>query len=185
MVFGDNIFYPLASLTETVPILKISGLSKRYLVPGWRVGWIFIHDRNNLLNEIRDGLVSLTNISLGANSLIQYALPDILMNTSQSFYDETNKMLEENAKLIANLLKKISGLHVIVPQGGMFMMVGINVEEFKDIKNDVEFSEKLVQEESVLSMPGKVSFRKRRVGRVKIMNLIITFFLIFFYFDKI
>jgi len=185
MVFGDNKFYPLANLTETVPILKISGLAKRYLVPGWRVGWIFIHDRNNLLNEIRDGLVSLTNISLGANSLIQYALPDILMNTSQSFYDETNKMLEENAKLIANLLKKISGLHVIVPQGGMFMMVGINVEEFKDIKNDVEFSEKLVQEESVLSMPGKVSFRKRRVGRVKIMNLIITFFLIFFYFDKI
>ncbi|CAI2177037.1 14528_t:CDS:2 [Funneliformis geosporum] len=155
IVFGDNIFYPLANLSETVPILKISGLAKRYLVPGWRVGWIFIHDRNNLLNEIRDGLASLANLILGANSLIQCALPDIIMNTSQSFYDATNMILQENAKLSASFLEKISGLHVIVPQGAMFMMVGINVGEFKDINNDVEFSEKLVQEESVLCLPGK------------------------------
>ncbi|CAG8721886.1 3688_t:CDS:2, partial [Funneliformis mosseae] len=155
MVFGDNIFYPLANLSETVPILKISGLAKRYLVPGWRVGWIFIHDRNNLLNEIRDGLASLSNLILGANSLIQSAIPDIIMNTPQSFYDTTNRFLEENAKLSASFLKKISGLHVISPQGAMYMMIGINVGEFKDIKNDVEFSEKLVQEESVLCLPGK------------------------------
>jgi len=82
------------------------------------------------------------------------------MNTSQSFYDATNKVLEENAKLSASVLEKIPGLHVILPQGAMYMMVGINVEEFKDIKNDVEFSEKLVQEESVLCLPGKVSSRK-------------------------
>ncbi|CAB4484644.1 tyrosine aminotransferase [Rhizophagus irregularis] len=155
MVYGDNIFYPLANLTKTVPILKISGLAKRYLIPGWRVGWIFIYDYNNILNEVRSGLASLANLILGANSLIQNALPDIIMNTPQSFHDETDKLLEENAKLSANVLGKIPGLHVIVPQGAMYMMVGINIEEFKDINNDIEFSEKLVQEESVLCLPGK------------------------------
>lgn len=163
MVYGDNIFYPLSNLTKTVPILKISGLAKRYLIPGWRVGWIFIYDCNNILNEVRTGLASLANLILGANSLIQNALPDMIMNTPQSFYDETNKLLEENAKLSANVLGKIPGLHVIVPQGAMFMMVGINIEEFKNINNDIEFSEKLVQEESVLCLPGKVSkFYKRK-----------------------
>jgi tyrosine aminotransferase len=161
MVYGGNIFCPIANLTKTVPILKISGLAKRYLIPGWRVGWIFIYDYNNILNEVRAGLASLANLILGANSLIQNALPDMIMNTPQSFYDETNKLLEENATLSANILGNIPGLHVIVPQGAMYMMVGINIEEFKDIKNDIEFSEKLVQEESVLCLPGKVSFTKR------------------------
>ena len=38
-------YEPMASLTSTVPILSCGGLTKRYLVPGWRLGWITIHDR--------------------------------------------------------------------------------------------------------------------------------------------
>ncbi|CAG8728463.1 1677_t:CDS:1, partial [Acaulospora colombiana] len=65
------------------------------------------------------------------------------------FHRETNRKLEVNAKLSAEVLSSIPGLHVIVPQGAMYMMVGINVDEFKDIKNDIEFSEKLLEEESI------------------------------------
>jgi tyrosine aminotransferase len=53
MVFEPNQFYAMASLTSTVPILSVGGLAKRYLVPGWRLGWILIHDRNNLLVHVR------------------------------------------------------------------------------------------------------------------------------------
>ena len=38
-------YVPMASLTTTVPILSCGGLTKRYLVPGWRLGWITVHDR--------------------------------------------------------------------------------------------------------------------------------------------
>ena len=38
-------YVPMASLTTTVPVLSCGGLTKRYLVPGWRLGWITIHDR--------------------------------------------------------------------------------------------------------------------------------------------
>ena len=36
------------------------------------------------------------------------------------------------------------------------MMVEVLVDQFEDIHSDVEFTEKLVQEESVLCLPGQV-----------------------------
>jgi len=154
MVFNNSKFYPIANLTTTVPVLKISGLAKRFLVPGWRVGWIFIHDRNDVLKNVRNGLNSLANLILGANSLMQHALPDMLKNTPESFYQTTITQLEENARLSAEILAKIPGLNVIIPEGAMYIMFGINFNQFKDFKNDVDFTEKLVQEESVLCLPG-------------------------------
>ena len=44
-VFPGQEYVPIASLTTTVPVLSCGGLTKRYLVPGWRLGWITIHDR--------------------------------------------------------------------------------------------------------------------------------------------
>ena len=45
-------FYPLASLTKVVPVLAVGGIAKQLLVPGWRVGWVLIHDRNNIFREV-------------------------------------------------------------------------------------------------------------------------------------
>ncbi|KAK3809262.1 MAG: tyrosine aminotransferase [Benniella sp.] len=157
LVFSGNEFFPLASLTKTVPILSVGGLAKKYLVPGWRLGWIFIHDRNDVFAaEVRDGLVSLSQLILGPNSLVQGALEDILHQTDKSFHDDTCAQLEANAKLSTEILSKVPGLKVIVPQGAMYVMIGINVSEFKDIPNDIVFTEKLLGEESVMCLPGSV-----------------------------
>ncbi|KAG0080424.1 hypothetical protein BGZ92_000649, partial [Podila epicladia] len=126
LVFSGHEFFPLASLTQTVPVLAVGGLAKKYLVPGWRVGWIFIHDRNNVFAEVREGLNSLSQLILGSNSLIQAALPEILNNTDPSFYHDTRVQLEANAKLSTDILSKVPGLKVIVPQGAMYVMISIN-----------------------------------------------------------
>lgn len=52
MVFEGHTFYPIASLTSTVPVLTVGGLAKMYVVPGWRVGWVLVYDRNNLFKEV-------------------------------------------------------------------------------------------------------------------------------------
>ena len=54
MAFKGFEFIPLATLTESIPIpiLTTGGLAKRWLVPGWRVGWIFIHDRLNRFSQV-------------------------------------------------------------------------------------------------------------------------------------
>ena len=47
-VFPGQTYAPIASLTTTVPVLACGGLTKRFLVPGWRMGWIIINDRSHV-----------------------------------------------------------------------------------------------------------------------------------------
>eukprot|EP00842_Homolaphlyctis_polyrhiza_P002661 jgi/Hompol1/3396/HPOL_003220-RA len=155
MVFKGHEFFPMATLTTTVPILAAGGLAKRYLVPGWRLGWILIHDRDGQFEEIRKGIVNLSQLTLGANSLVQAAVPEILQ-APESFYEETMKQLESNANISREMLKGIPGLTPIFPQGAMYLLLQIKIEEFEGIKNDFEFAEKLIEEEAVFVLAGQI-----------------------------
>lgn len=52
-VFPGIEYHSVSSLSQNVPVLTCGGLTKRFLVPGWRLGWIVIHDRNNVFDGIR------------------------------------------------------------------------------------------------------------------------------------
>lgn len=98
-VFSGNEFTALSSLSKDVPIISCGGLTKRFLVPGWRMGWIILHDRNNVFGkEVRKGLANLSTRILGPCTLIQRALPMILKNTPQSFFDDVVLFIEVSAR---------------------------------------------------------------------------------------
>ena len=91
-------YVPIASLTTTVPVLSCGGLTKRFLVPGWRMGWIVIYDRNHVFDqEVRKGLLCMSQRIIGSNTLVQGALPTILKSTPQSFFDHTISFVKKNA----------------------------------------------------------------------------------------
>lgn len=50
-VFDGYEFHSVASLSEKVPVLSCGGLSKNLMIPGWRIGWILIHDRNGAFQQ--------------------------------------------------------------------------------------------------------------------------------------
>lgn len=100
IVFPGNEFVSFAKLSVNVPILVCGGISKRFLVPGWRLGWIIIHDRKDIFGkDIRHGLQCLSQRLNGSNSLIQGALKDILLKTPQSFYDDLVNTLHVSLEL--------------------------------------------------------------------------------------
>ncbi|KOX75714.1 Tyrosine aminotransferase [Melipona quadrifasciata] len=179
MVFPGRTFHSLASLSREVPILS-------FLVPGWRMGWIIIHDRQNVLEkEIRKALHCLSQRIIGSNTLIQGALPAILKNTPQEFYDDVMKTLHDHSRAAYNCVMKIPGLKPIVPDGAMYMMVRTSdsnethsprnesrklakfrkVETtdppsehlpcFPEFNSDLEFVQRLLMEESVFCLPGQ------------------------------
>ena len=41
----------MAAASENVPVLTVGGTAKKFMVPGWRMGWILIHDRNDALKK--------------------------------------------------------------------------------------------------------------------------------------
>lgn len=99
-VFSGFEYTAISSLSTDVPVLTCSSLSKRFLVPGWRMGWIIIHDRKNILaKEVRRGLLNMSTRLLGPNTLIQRALPAILKDTPQTFFDDMMKFIEVSDKL--------------------------------------------------------------------------------------
>lgn len=154
LVFSPNIFHPIASIEPHIPLLTCGGLAKRFLVPGWRIGWILIHDPPRITtSQIRPGLCDLAGLILGANSLIQGALPGIFTSVPQSFHQSINDYIAKNARIIYDCLQGTPGLKLTKPQGAFYIMVGIDMDQF-DLADDVLACEKLIAEESVLCLPG-------------------------------
>eukprot|EP01059_Diplonema_ambulator_P005198 TRINITY_DN1494_c0_g1_i1.p1 TRINITY_DN1494_c0_g1~~TRINITY_DN1494_c0_g1_i1.p1 ORF type:complete len:408 (+),score=149.69 TRINITY_DN1494_c0_g1_i1:61-1284(+) len=154
VVFGDEEFVSVPTLTTTVPSVVIGGIAKMYVVPGWRVGWLAVHDRNNLLLDIMEGLMALSTIILGPNSCVQAALPDILLKTSDKYYTDFVQTLASNAQLTYDAMAAIDGLTPVKPQGAMYVMVGIDIARFPGFPSEIEFSKELLREQAVMVLPG-------------------------------
>lgn len=154
-VFKGEVFYPIATLTQEVPVLSCSGLTKKFLVPGWRMGWIIIHDRKERFGEkVRAGLQALSQRIIGSNTLVQGALPDILEGTPQAFFDDCIETVQKNAVIAYSVLNDVPGLRPVMPAGAMYMMVGVERSAFATLKHDTEFVERLMAEQSVFCLPG-------------------------------
>ncbi|KAK2170498.1 hypothetical protein NP493_1149g00075 [Ridgeia piscesae] len=155
-VFPGHEYISMASQTTTVPILACGGLTKRFLVPGWRMGWVTIHDRHGVFEkEVRAGLTGLSQRTLGPNTLVQGALAKILTQTPSHFFDSTLQAIHRNARICFEALSNVCGLRPVMPQGAMYMMVGIDMDRFPEFKNDKEFTECLVTEQSVFCLPAQ------------------------------
>ncbi|KAJ1996240.1 hypothetical protein GGI25_002230 [Coemansia spiralis] len=155
MVFGAQVFTPTATLTATVPVLTVGGLAKQWLVPGWRLGWILVNDRNHAFEHVRQGLFALSTLINGPCAIAQAALPSIFENIPDSYLPDLNKQLETHARILETELSKAPGLEVITPQGAMYIMVKLNIEAFEDIADDADFCHKLKWEENVEILPGE------------------------------
>lgn len=153
MVFGGSAYTPFAEVSENVPIIHVGGLAKQFMIPGWRLGWLVLHDRHNRFQYVRKGLMDLSTLTLGPTSLVQSVVPELLYQTPEKFYKEVIEQLEGNVQVIKEHLSETPGLHLIEPQGAMYVMVGLDPVLLGD---DVEFSTKLVEEESVFVLPGRV-----------------------------
>lgn len=154
MVFKGQKFHSMAGLTTEVPVLSCRGLAKQFLLPGWRVGWISVHDRHDRFKDTRGALNRLSQLLLGACTLAQSTIPDLLLNTPKEYFTDLNDKLEVNARILIKELSTIKCLNLIEPQGAMYLMVEIKPENFKDIKDGMDFAQKLLDEEFVFVLPG-------------------------------
>lgn len=151
LTYDGAVFYPLATLSPKVPIITCDGIAKRWMVPGWRLGWLIIHDRFQVLSEVRKGLVALSQKIVGPCSLVQGALPKILSDTPEEYFEHNRLVISKNASVVSKTLKGLAGVHCLNPHGAMYMMISIDKTMYGD---DVQFASNLIKEESVFCLPG-------------------------------
>lgn len=157
MVFAGHTFVSVGRKSVDVPVLCVGGISKQFVVPGWRLGWVLMHDRNGIFDTggIRKGIRQLTTRMLVPNTPAQAVLPTLLAGGVQDVaFLAVMKELETNANFTVKSLENAKGLRVIEPQGSMYVMVEVDVN-LLGFKDDMEFTEKLVEEESVFVLPGQ------------------------------
>lgn len=152
-------------------------------MPGIRMGWIVINDRNGAFEEIRRGLQNVIGRNFWPNSTTQIALPDILVKTPKSFLEENPRKVfvrkfqviitpfhsdyfQVNASSAFKILVSAPGLNPIMPKGAMYMMIGINLDKFPEFENCLEFAHALIREQSVQTLPGYPCFYFKNFFRI-------------------
>lgn len=157
LTWGPEPFHPLASLSKNVPILEVCGLAKLYIVPGWRVGWVVIHDRNDgVFKNVRIALLKQTQLILGPSTLVQSIVETALHKTPASYLQGLRDTLQKHASLICDRMSKLPGLTVVRPHGAMYMMLGIKPDNFADLADDIQFAKALLTEENLSILPGTI-----------------------------
>ncbi|XP_076923042.1 nicotianamine aminotransferase 1-like [Bidens hawaiensis] len=159
LTFGSNLFVPMGQFGNIAPALTLGSLSKRWMVPGWRLGWIAKSDPGGIFEE--QGIVECIKRSLMTNTeaatFVQAALPHILEKTTDDFFAKTINILRKDADVCYEGLKEIPCFtHLQKPQGSLFLMVKLDLSQLQGIKDDMDFCSKLAKEESVILLPGFV-----------------------------
>ena len=146
---GDH--YSTASLSSTVPVITLNGVSKVYYAPGWRIGYMALHDPVSKLNDIKDGLERLMRSRLCASTPAQYGYIAGLDGNDdwmKSYLSDLKNRNDHCVELIAN----IEGLSVEKPQGAFYMFVKLTEDHWKD--RDKEFVLNLLENKHVLAVHG-------------------------------
>jgi tyrosine aminotransferase len=159
MAFPSSRFHSFGALSRDVPVISVGGISKQFAVPGWRLGWVILHDANRILERAgyRDGLQRLSTRMLLPNALAQAVLPVALGEEKlrNSYLRDFMEHLATNASLIDEKLANTSGVRCIMPQGAMYLMIQVDCARFRAINNTMEFCQQLYAAESVLTLPGE------------------------------
>ncbi|KAF8043337.1 hypothetical protein BT93_A1622 [Corymbia citriodora subsp. variegata] len=157
LAFGDTPFVPMGVFGSIVPVLTLGSISKRWIVPGWRLGWLVTNDPNGFLKDtgVLKSLKGFLEISPDPPTFIQGAVPHILEKTDDDFFLKVICILRENADICYEKIQEIPCITCLKkPEGGMSAMVKLNLSLLEGIKDDMEFCIKLAKEESVIVLPG-------------------------------
>lgn len=158
----NGVFTPMFTVAPDIPVLSLGGLAKEFIIPGWRVGWVVVQDQTRRFEEVRNGLKSLTQIIVGANTLIQAAIPRVLtpqgadVERLKSFHSGYMAVLRSNADLCAQLGQSCDILKVVIPKGAMYVMIGIDFSKLDaSFTDDADFAKRLLTEENLCLLPGQ------------------------------
>src|SRR5207302_11352019 len=70
----DHQHVSLAAVAPDIPVVTFGGLSKNYLAPGWRIGWVIVSGEAAAVKPYIEGIHRLLRSRLCANHPEQYAI---------------------------------------------------------------------------------------------------------------
>jgi alanine-synthesizing transaminase len=140
---------PIGSLNPDAAILSFSSLSKAYLAPGWRTGWMAI-GRSPRLDEVVAAVRKLADGRLCSTVPMQYAVAAALAG-DRSHQAMFRAALKERADLTVACLHTMSGVSCVPPTAAFYAMPSVALPPGR---TDEDYVLALLRETGVLCVYG-------------------------------
>lgn len=180
IVWADGCgFTPMAALSEDVPVLSVGAVSKRFLVPGWRCGWLLVHDRGHTLRSAgictamqqsapqppapyarllpSPAPVAVSQFTIGPTVCVQAAVPKLFASTPRGWHDAVCASYRTASNVCCLGAASSPGMLVEArPKGAMYLLVRVQLERFQGAMaaSDAAWCSALMAEEHVMLLPG-------------------------------
>jgi alanine-synthesizing transaminase len=158
VIFADEIYdklildgephTSLATLAPDVPVVTFNGLSKSYLVPGWRVGWGIVSGEAAAVKPYLEGIHQLLRARLCSNHPQQYAVRPALEGP-QDHLVEVRAKLRARRDLTVRACSTTPHLSCVAPHGAFYAFPRIDIPD-----SDEHFVKQLLVEKHVLMVHG-------------------------------
>jgi alanine-synthesizing transaminase len=115
----------IASLNPDAPIISFSSLSKAYLAPGWRSGWLAA-GRTDRLDDVLAGIKKLADGRLCSTGPMEHGLVAALTG-DRSHQQTFRAALRERAEITHSRLNGIDGITSVMPSAAFYAMPRVNL----------------------------------------------------------
>ena len=152
-VYGDLAYDgpvpPIGSLAPDAAIISFSSLSKAYIAPGWRAGWMVV-GRTPRLDDLLAAIKKLADGRLCSNGVVQYAIPAALLG-DRTFQPAFRDALRERAAVTARAMNRLPGFSCVPPAGAFYAMPRVSLPAGR---TDEHFVLELLRNTGVLCVYG-------------------------------
>ncbi|CAL5395537.1 unnamed protein product [Camellia sinensis] len=172
LAFGANPFVPMGVFGSVVPVLTLGSLSKRWIVPGWRLGWFVINDPNDIFRnpKIVERLKKYFDILGGPSTFIQSGASSISQKAGVAALglgyaggesvSTMVKAFQERRDYLVKSFGELEGVKRSIPQGALYLFLdfssyyGAEAEGFGMIKDSESLRHYLLDKAQVALVPG-------------------------------
>jgi alanine-synthesizing transaminase len=158
VIFSDEIYDKLvldgedsisiASLSDEAPIITMNGLSKSYLVPGFRIGWAVVTGKKQMMSEYIEAVNKCLRARLCAVTPLQYAIKPALEGP-QDHIAEVKAKLRRRRDITYNRLNAIPGISCVKPTAAFYAFPRLHIDQ-----PDTQFVAELIRETGVVVVHG-------------------------------
>jgi alanine-synthesizing transaminase len=115
----------LASTNPDAPVITFSSLSKAYLAPGWRTGWLAV-GRSDRLDDVLAAIKKLADGRLCSTAPMEYAVAAAL-DGDRTHQQQFREDLRARAEVTADRLNAIEGMSVVKPAAAFYAMPKVSL----------------------------------------------------------
>jgi alanine-synthesizing transaminase len=127
-VFSEFLFgvdrLPRPALTHAPLVFTLNGFSKKFALPGWKLGWIAVSGDLEGVERSMATLELISDAFLPVNEVVQFSVPRIFQE-GRGFQNKYKKWVQQCQEIAVSIISSCGSLQLVPPAGGFYVTVRV------------------------------------------------------------